>query len=128
MVSGGIGSGGNAYNSVEILHANGTSYCTLPDLPDIRYWHTQDGLRACGGDANGTHDNCVSLTDGQWKQSRILLHDRREHTSWALGDGGVVLMGGIDSGNTTEIISPGSFTTTEGFTLKYNTGYNFYKI
>ena len=106
---------------MEALLANGTSYCTLPDLPDDRYKHTQDGLTACGGPRSGTWDSCVTLTDGQWTQSHTLLHMRYHHTSWALGDGRVMLMGGSDSYTTTEIISPDSDTSTEGFTLKYDT-------
>ena len=122
MVSGG---GISAYNSVEVLFANGTSYCTLPDVSKYRYYHTQDGLTACGGDGN-IRDNCVTLTDGQWTQSHTLLHDRHYHTSWSLGDERVMLMGGYYSGNTTEIVSPGSSSTSEGFTLKYNTRYSYY--
>ena len=124
LVSGGFNS--DAWKSVEVLYTNGTSYCTLPDIPGDRYGHTQDGLTACGGDDAGMEDNCVTLSNGQWTQSHTLLYDRRDHTSWALGDGRVVLMGGFYSGSetTTEIISSDSATTTEGFTLKYETRYN----
>ena len=127
LVSGGDGTGVYQPASVEVLFPNGTSYCTLPDLPVYRYAHTQDGLTACGGDDGAesvTRDNCVTLRDGQWTQSHTLLQNRIYHTSWALGDGRVVLMGGTYSPNTTEIISPaGSPNITEGFTLKYDTWY-----
>ena len=113
----------SSYKTVEVLFTNGTSYCTLPDVSEFRYFHTQDGLTACGGPNFDTQDNCVTLTDGQWTLSHTLLHARYQHTSWALGDGRVVLMGGFFSDNTTEIFSPGSSSTTEGFTLKYNRRY-----
>ena len=120
----------DALRSVEALSPDGTNLCSMPDLPDGRKVHSQDGLTVCGDgfdvfsvdSDNG--NNCVNLTDGQWTQSHTLLHGRRSHSSWALGDGRVVLMGGWYSRNTTEIISPGSSTTTEGFTLKYDTWYN----
>ena len=109
---------------MEVIFANGTSYCTLPDIPAERWGHTQNGLLICGG-SSVTRENCMTLTDGQWTQSHTLLYDRYYHTSWALGDGRVVLMGGYYSETTTEIISPDSATSTEGFTLKYETRYNY---
>ena len=119
----------SSYKTVEVLFKNGTSYCTLPDVSEFRYFHTQDGLTACGGPNFDTQDNCVTLTDGQWTQSHTLLHMRYHHTSWALGDGRVMLMGGEGSPTTTEIISPGSDTITQGFPLKYDSRYNYdYKI
>ena len=124
LVSGSDNSGNGAYRTVEVLFANGTLYSTLPDLPDNRYYHSQDGLNACGGGSSGTYDNCVTLTDGQWTQSHTLLYNRIYHTSWALEDGRLVLMGGSISRRTTEILSPGTSTTTEGFTLKYDTKYS----
>ena len=109
--------------SVEVLYANGTSYCTLPDLPANRYQHSQDGFLICGGGDPDTLNNCLTLVNGTWTQSHSLLHARQDHTSWVLGDGRVMLMGGDFSLTTTEIITPGTSTTTEGFTLKYKTEY-----
>ena len=119
MLSG--GDNGAASRSVEAIFPNGTKYCTLPDLPGNRRDHTQDGLTACGGYYTGSEDNCLTLTDGQWTQSHTLSLIRWQHTSWALGDGRVVLMGGYYGQNTTEILSPTSSATTEGFSLKYDT-------
>ena len=36
-------------NRAELLHPNGTHYCELPNLPEIRVQHTQSGLLTCGG-------------------------------------------------------------------------------
>ena len=119
MVSGGYYDRG--LTSVEALFSNGTNYCGLPDLPVTRWYHSQDGLLACGGAGDRNDgDSCVTLSDGQWTQTHTLLHIREDHTSWALGDGRVMLMGGHYSGTLTEIITPES-TSTEGFTLKYDT-------
>ena len=117
-----VTAGSGATMSVEVLFANGTSYCTLPDLPDrYIYSHTQDGLTACGSGSSGNWDQCITLTDGHWLKSHTLLYIRGSHTSWALGDGRVVLMGGnggLNSRITSEILSPGSSTTSEGFPMK----------
>ena len=43
IVTGGIPSK-SAGTSVELLHSDGTPWCSLPDLPEIRYGHTQTGL------------------------------------------------------------------------------------
>ena len=44
-----ITGGNNAKTSAEILHVNGSSYCTLPNLPDERVYHTQNMMTPCGG-------------------------------------------------------------------------------
>ena len=106
---------------MEVLNVDGTNYyCTLPDFPIERWGFNQDGLTACGGRrAIGVTDNCITLIYGQWTQSHTLLHDRIYHVSWPLGDGRVMLMGGAYNPFTTEIMSPGSSTTTEGFGIRY---------
>ena len=114
-----------AYTSVEVIFANGTRYCSLPDLPKERYRHTQNGLTICGGRRS---DNCITLSDDgdgstQWTQSHTLIYTRDDHTSWPLGDGTVVLMGGEFSPNTTEIIATGFSSTTEGFPLIHDSRY-----
>ena len=115
-------SGGHYTDTVEVLFPNGTSYCSLTDLPEDRSSHCHDGLVICGGGfSSDTYGNCVTLTDGQWTESHKLLYQRNQHTSWALGDGRVMLMGGRRSLTTTEILTPGSSTSTKGFALKYDT-------
>ena len=32
--------------TVEVLHSNGSFWCSLPDLPERRFYHTQTGLEA----------------------------------------------------------------------------------
>ena len=45
LITGGYG----AAQSAEIYHPDRDSVCVLPDLPDGRYHHTQDGSLLCGG-------------------------------------------------------------------------------
>ena len=40
---------GDNVRSVEALLSNGSSLCSLPDLPAIHWDHTQSGLVTCGG-------------------------------------------------------------------------------
>ena len=47
--------------SVLVRHSNGSSWCTLPDLPIGRFGHTQSGLEACGG---SQPKNCVTFFKG----------------------------------------------------------------
>ena len=92
--------------SVEILRANGSYWCSLPDLPDDRYVHSQSGLVTCGGGAynSDSQTSCLTFSSGQWRTSHQLQHGRWEHSSW-MSQHGVVLMGGSDSLTTTEILT-----------------------
>ena len=113
---------------VEVLFDNGTSWCSLPDLPKGIYGHSQEEFTICGGSS----DSCLTLSDiGQWEISHQLILPRYKHTTWSRGNGELILLGGgiveqddavpIDAQKSTEIISPDSFTAMEGFKLKYDT-------
>ena len=47
---------------MEALRGDGSPLCSLPPLPDDRYFHTQSGLLTCGGDTSPT--SCLTLTQG----------------------------------------------------------------
>ena len=66
--------------------------------------------------------NCITLSNGQWKESHQLLHNRAWHVSWKIGEE-LILLGGFGgtSFKTTEILRSDSSTTSEGFKLKYST-------
>ena len=70
--------------SVDVLFDNGTYFCGLPDLPDIRYLHTQNGFVTCGGrDSSFTMKSCLTFVDGEWQQSHYpLLENRYAFSSW----------------------------------------------
>ena len=105
--------------SVEALREDGSSLCTLPDLPNNYYYHTQSGLVTCGGGTSSIRTSCIRLIDGKWLQSNTLIHGRYLHTSWT-SPMGIVLMGGMSSDTTTELLTDDG-QSVELFPLKYDT-------
>ena len=119
LVTGGYG---DNRRSVEALWSNGSSLCSLPDLPDDHSVHTQSGLVTCGGyyDYN-TQTSCYTFTNGVWTKSHTLRYGRYQHSSWT-SPMGIVLMGGWDSDSetTTELLTDDG-QSTENFSLRYIT-------
>ena len=114
MITGGYD---NGYTSVELLRADGSqSYCSPPQLPQNRRYHTQTGLTACGGVDSGAQRSCVTLTGGSWTTSHTLVHQRGGHTAWE-SPLGLILLGGRYSPKTTEILRNNS--SEDLFNLKY---------
>ena len=115
---------GETLSSVEALHVtNGSKICDLPNMTSGK--DTLSGLTACGGYFIKDKDNCITLANGQWTQCHTLTRPRSGHNSVSIEDQ-VFLIGGSDeeSLNTTEILTLGSSTTTNGFELKYPTKYD----
>ena len=113
---------GDNFRSVEALLSNGSSLCSLPDLPYDYYYHTQSGLVTCGGGSSTlTETSCYTFTNRIWTKSHTLRHSRYYHSSWT-SHMGIVLMGGddIDSDTTTELLTDDGIPT-EHFSLKYST-------
>ena len=106
--------------SVEVLRANGSSWCSLPDMPQDRQEHTQSGLVACGGFDHSSRASCVTFANGSWIQSHHLQEERADHTSW-VSPSGLVLMGGQFSSYNTELLSDITGDSAEHFTLRYET-------
>ena len=119
LISGNYPSSIILVRSVEILQANGSYWCSLPDLPDDRYYHTQSGLVTCGGRGYYTQTSCLTFSSGQWRTSHQLQHSRYYHSSW-MSQHGVVLMGGDGSQTTTEKLTEDG-PSSSSFTLKYKT-------
>ena len=109
------GDWGNAKQSVEVLKADGTSWCTLPDLPERRQGHTQSGLIACGGFK--TLENCVRFSNGHWNISHENLFYQIDHCAWSSSKHGTRILGG--SYNAELLADDG--TTPDSFPLKYYT-------
>ena len=120
MTGGAPGPSSSVGSSVELLHSDGSPWCTLPDLPEARYDHTQTGLEACGGYSSGTETTCVSFSGGSWSPSHNLQQERQYHTSWA-SPAGTVLMGGSYSKQTTELLDEATEDSVMHFNLKYGT-------
>ena len=121
IITGGDAGGG----SVEILSSDGKPLpCDMPPLPAPRFGHTQDGRVSCGGESSisGTETNCLSLSvnDGGWVESHLLMEKRVNHTSW-MSPAGLLLIGGAFSERSTELLSSTGATTYINFTLNYDT-------
>ena len=111
------GGRGDNDRTVEALWSNGSSLCSLPDLPDDHRGHTQSGLVTCGGAYTLT--SCYTLTSGVWTKSHTLRHERYYHSSW-ISPMGIVLMGGIVSETTTELLTDDG-QSMDYFSLQYST-------
>ena len=103
--------------SVEVLREDGSSLCSLPDLPDYYRYHTQSGLVTCGG--YRTQTSCYNFSSGVWTRSHSLLHSRVYHSAWS-SPLGTVLMGGDVSLTTTELLTEDG-QSTDLFSMKYQT-------
>ena len=106
--------GGSDYSkqSAEVYHPDRDSACLLPDLPDERWIHTQDGSLLCGG--YGASRSCLRWNpmSGSWDlvtEAEALTGQRFGHSSWTPADGSVTYLIGDshldwESGYTSEII------------------------
>ena len=128
MVSGGIGEGeqgrGFQYlDSVELLNMDGTWNCPMPTMPEARAGHTQTGTVVCGGDGWGGdgRKSCITFISGDvnWEKTHTLANERYYHSAWDSPQG-VMLLGGRDSGTTSEILLENG-DTDPGFNLDFIT-------
>ena len=88
--------------------------CSLPELPEGRARHTQDGPWACGGDREkGTGTTCDKWSEGSWTRSVSLSAGRIMHVSWATASG-LYLIGGQSSKDTSELVKEDG-SVEEGF-------------
>ena len=114
--------GGSPLTSAEIYNPATGEGCSLPQLPEERHYHSQDGGLGCGGKSRfttGWYEDCIEWTpaSGTWTKHNI-SEKRLGHVSWATPSG-VWLIGGTYSTRSTEKVgSPG-----ESFDLKYDTRY-----
>lgn len=141
MITGGLGGRGvNVSKKAEIYVPSTNSSCILPDLPNSRYYHSQVGLRACGGltgRAVAWGDTCDTTCDtwnpetGSWDSKDVRLNACRARNSWTTSDGeGTYLIGGFSyysgNGNTwdntksSELLRPDG-KVTQGFKLTSST-------
>ena len=108
--------------TAEIYNPLTNTSCSLPQLPEIRYSHTQDGDLACGGGPTSVQTTCVkwSPASGTWTKSHTLRQKRYGHVSWATSSG-VYLIGGMISPDTSEKVKLDG-SVEEGFDLKCDNG------
>ena len=117
MISGGPG------GVVEVISPTGNVSCSVPDLPRPgRARHTMNNNIVCGGAGGAdTKTSCDQLTSAGWNKSHTLKYRRSGHCSWEVEDG-IILLGGANSGTTSEI-AKWDGTTEELFSMQYNTRY-----
>ena len=124
LITGGYN--GDYLKSAEMFLPSSNTTCSLPQLPEGRYDHTQDGGPglACGGPFSSTWNSCDRWIVGTWTRTSHTLREKRgDHLSWSTAEG-VFLIGGWDSlgwdGMTSELVKEDG-SVEEGFALKYNT-------
>ena len=74
-MTGGLG----GHQSVELFLPSTSASCLLPELPDQRDVHSQEGGLLCGGDL--ARSSCLALdtATGQWQPAATLLEERYGH-------------------------------------------------
>ena len=123
MISGGFGRTGTKVE-VEVISPSGNVSCSVRDLPQPRYGHSMNNNTVCGGyggTGTDTRTSCYQLSSAGWTRSHTLIHRRYQHSSWEVEDG-IILLGGDNSGTTSEI-AKWDGTTEELFNMQYNTQY-----
>ena len=114
---------GSTLKSTEIFNPVTKTSCSLPQLPQERYEHSQDEGLVCGGNTDAVKTSCVkwSPASGTWTQSHTLREKRAAHVSWATASG-VYLIGGHNPRSlkrSEKVNLDGS--VEEAFSLKYDT-------
>ena len=113
--------GGFEKNTAELfLPSSGTS-CTLPALPDLRFYHTLNNHTLCGGFTTKGSCRQWSPDSGTWEVlGEELDFERVYHVSWtpSADSNGTYLIGGGVSGMTTTLVKRDG-TQEQGFPLKY---------
>ena len=108
-----------SYNQAEIYIPSIRMTFALPSIGGHpRVWHTLTGNVLCGGVYRKTDTSCLELTEsgkGWQPYSSTLQQPRLAHSAWNSPEG-IVLLGGYDSSNTTELVT--RTNTSDKFTLK----------
>jgi len=113
-------SGGFAANtSVEVFNPNTNKSCLLPSLPEQRLCHTMDYLTICGG--MYTFTSCITFSSGEWVTSHSLPEERWYHNSWVMEADSILLLGGLESPDTTDVVSEGVYEGGQGFRMDSST-------
>ena len=109
-------------NTTELYLPSSGLSCSLPRLPDNRYYHSVDssGL-LCGGGSSVAKESCLKWRPdaGTWEKAVNLEVRREDHVSWTPCSGvGTYLMGGYFTDLVSTLIKPDG-TQEPGFPLKY---------
>ena len=118
-----ITGGTDGVKSADIYLPSDNTFCSLPDLPEWRVFHTQDGPWACGGLGSRhpvkSQKSCDYWSEGSWKDGYRLREWKIGHVSWATSSG-LYLMGGFGYGRTSQLVKEDG-SVKEGSKLQYQT-------
>merc|ERR1719422_2567823 len=117
-MTGGYNKNGYRVSSVEVYHPGTKTSCSLPSLPEKIGGHSQDGLVQCGGVNSYKSCHTLNTDTAQWTKTHNLSVRRWGHSSWRTLDGKILVIGGVASNITTELVSDSNGVSTPGFTLK----------
>ena len=108
--------GGNSINSGQIWTKDSGS-CALPPLLTSESGHTIDSVSGSLVDCHGTTCNRLTPEEG-WEEVVVLLEPRLGHTSAVISDDLLLLVGGKESSDTTELVDIARGESTASFTLQ----------
>ena len=103
LITGDSTATGGIFHSVEVFIPSTSTSCELPGLVRGRGDHTQDGLLLCGGTYSSYNCEEFSPATGTWARTHTLQRERWYYVSWSVEEG-TILMGGVSSGTTSEIV------------------------
>ena len=112
---------------VEVFNIKTKKSCPIANLPGgVRLKHSQCGRLLCGGWESSTQRSCLMLNPltRAFTPTSVSLREKREgHLCWDVeGENGpTLLMGGIHSRRSTELLSPDGSSSSANFTLTYDT-------
>ena len=120
LITGGVSA--SASQSAEIYHPDRGFVCVLPELPDRRKGHTQDGSLMCGGFSTRRSCRKWNPDTGAWDLvTDALTEDRVSHTSWTPDSSVTYLIGGWWSEDTSEAITHYTSKVSTSYPLKHRT-------
>lgn len=106
--------------STEIFVPSTNTSCNFVRMPNARDEHSQEGFQVCGGEHLPKTCDTWNPETGLWTPSQTLRQNRLNHNSW-VSEEGVILLGGSSIPTTTEMLSNGTGSSNDHFSLKFST-------
>ena len=97
--------------------------CSLPSLPEGRSYPTADWLPASGSALVCYQHSCTRLTPSGWEEGASTLEYRSFHTT-SVTSSGLLLVGGTQSPNTTELLPTEGGDAVQSFPLEHEMSYH----
>ena len=124
MITGGRSEAGYL-KSAQIYSPQTGQFCSLPDMNQYTFRHTQDGSLICGSGSSNHYQSCSKWNpdSGTWDWKFLTLpRKKRHHASWTPQSGvGTYLMGGEYDSWKTILVKPDGTVQQYGFNLHEST-------